>query len=40
MSHFSRLEREINGIAIGMETVRLLQYADDTVIFLDGYEKA
>jgi hypothetical protein len=34
-----RQNNNIKGIRIEKETISLLQYADDTVLFLDGSEK-
>lgn len=39
MGHLIRQDRNIKRIEIGKETVCLLQFADDTVISLEGYEK-
>ena len=39
MGHMIRQNKNIRGIRIGKERVCLLQYADDTVLFLDGSEK-
>ena len=40
MGHMIRQNKNIRGIRIGKERVCLLQYADDTVLFLDGSEKS
>ena len=40
MGHMIRQNINIKGIKLGKEEVRLLQYADDTVIFLDGTQKS
>lgn len=39
MGHLIRQDRNIKRIEIGKETVCLLQFADDTVISLEGSEK-
>ena len=35
-----RQNKDINGIKLGREKICLLQYADDTALFLDGTEKS
>jgi hypothetical protein len=40
MEHMIRQNINIKGIKLGKEEVRLLQYTDDTVIFLDGLERS
>ena len=40
MGQMIRQNKNIRGIRIGKERVCLLQYADDTVLFLDGSEKS
>ena len=40
MGMMIRQNKNIRGIRIGGEEICLLQYADDTVIFLDGTEKS
>ena len=40
MGHMIRQNSNIRGMKIGKEKVCLLQYADDTILFLDGSEKS
>ena len=40
MGMMIRQNKDIQGIRIGREKICLLQYADDTAIFLDGTEKS
>lgn len=40
MGYMIRQNKNIKGIKIGKEKICLLQYADDTVLFLDGSEKS
>ena len=40
MGHMIRQNKNIKGIKIGREEICLLQYADDTVLFMDGSEKS
>jgi exonuclease III len=40
MGHMIRQNSNIKGMKIGKEKICLLQYADDTVLFLDGSEKS
>ena len=40
MGMMIRQNKDIKGIRIGREKICLLQYADDTAIFLDGTEKS
>jgi hypothetical protein len=40
MGHIIHQNSNIRGMKIGKEKVCLLQYADDTILFLDGSEKS